>query len=137
MNELLIHYDTLDSSELHGQTTADYFVSLQATLRVWDGEMLVYVEPAFPVVELAWSLRRWIEGSHRGDFVFESMSFEEVGSVEIRRGACGWVASSVFAPTSASSPHEWAAVRRSVGSFISRIERDLIAIGVDPAEIDS
>jgi len=135
MNDLLMNYDALNSGELSGKTQADYLVSLEATLSVWDGETMVYEEPNFPVVELAWSLRRWLETNGRDDFVFESMSFEEAGSVSIRRGAFGWVVSSVFALASASSPYGWAVVHRSVVSFIDRVEDDLIAIGVDPVEI--
>lgn len=135
MNDLLIIYDALDASELNGTTQADYLVSLEATLSIWDGETRVYEEAAFPVAELAPSLRRWLVDPERGDFEFESMSFEEVGSVAIRRCTCGWVVNSVFAPTSASSPYEWDEVRQAVSNFISRIKDDLTTLGVDPVEV--
>lgn len=135
MNDLLINYDALDSTELNGTTRADYLVSLEATLSVWDGEARVYEEPAFPVAELAWSLRRWLVDPERGDFEFESMSFEEVGSVAIRRCTWGWVVNSVFAPTSASSTYEWDEVRQSVSNFITRLEDDLTTLGLDPVEV--
>lgn len=135
MSDVLITYDELNSSDLRGTTPADYLVSLEATLRVADGEVVVYEEAAFPVAELARSLRSWLVDTDRGDFEFESMSFEEVGSVAIRRSSLGWVVSSVFAPSSSSSPLEWAVVRRSVVSFIRRIDDDLIALGADPVEV--
>ena len=135
MSDVLITYDDISSSDLRGTTPADYLVSIEATLRVSDGEAVVYEESAFPVVELARSLRSWLVDTDRGDFEFESMSFEEVGSVAIRRSLSGWVVSSVFAPSSSSSPLRWAVVRRSVVSFIRRIEDDLIALGVEPVEV--
>ncbi len=135
MNDVLITYDELKSSDLRGTTPADYLVSLEATLRVWAGEVVVYEEPAFPVAELARSLRSWLIDTDRGDFEFESMSFEEVGSVAIRHSLPGWVVSSVFAPSSSSSPLGWAVVRWAVVSFIRRIEDDLIALGIDPVKV--
>ena len=135
MNDVLITYDVLNSSDLRGTTPADYLVSLEATLRILDGEVKVYEEPAFPVVELARSLRSWLDDPERSDFEFESMSFEELGSVAIQRSSCWWVISSVFEPTGASSRRGWAVVRTAVESFINRVENDLIALGAEPTEV--
>ncbi len=130
-----IDYDALGASELVGTTPADYLVSLDATLTVWHGETKIYEESAFPIVELARSLKRWLADPLRGEFEFESMSFEEVGSVAIRQNEHGWVFSSIFAELSASSHGDWAAVHRSVTSFVERVEGDLIAFGVDPVDV--
>jgi hypothetical protein len=132
---VLITYNELNSTDLRGTTPADYLVSLEATLCVSVGGVAVYEEPAFPVAELARSLKTWLADPDRGDFEFESMSFEEVGAVAIRRSQSGWLVSSVFAPSSSSSPLEWVVVRRSVLSFIRRVEDDLVALGVDPVEV--
>jgi hypothetical protein len=53
-------------------------------IRVVAGDETVYGEPGFPVVELARSLLIWLGNPDRGDFEFDSMSFEEVGSIAFR-----------------------------------------------------
>src|SRR4051812_31752439 len=107
-------YERLDASELHGTTQADYLVSLEGDLQIIDDTECILDEPSFPVVELARSLIQWLEDSDRADFAFESMSFEEVGAVTIRRSDAGWVFSSVFKPGFTSPPLDWPEVARSI-----------------------
>ena len=128
-------YARLDASELQGATQADYVVSLEADLRILDDTRCIYDEPSFPVVELARSLAKWLEQPDRPDFAFDSMSFEEVGAIVVRRADAGWIFSSVFKPNLESSPVDWAEVERSIGSFVARVDADLRALGVDPDEV--
>lgn len=130
-----ITYDRLNTDELRGTTQADYLVSLDAHLRLIDGDTIVYAEPAFPVVELARSLLIWLGDPDRGNFEFDSMSYEEVGSIALRRVPAGWTAESVFAPGRSTAPVGWAEIELSCGAFVSRVERDLLALGVDPAGV--
>lgn len=128
-------YDQLNANEIGGATQADYLVSLDADFRIRDGAELIYEEPSFPVVELARSLLVWLADPDRGDFEFESMSFEEVGTVAVRNTGEGWVVGSVLTPDSSSSPVEWAEVERCISTFVSRVEADLAALGLDPGEV--
>ena len=130
-----IIYAYLDASELRGTTQADYLVSVEGDLQILDDGHCVYEEPAFPVVELARSLLQWISEPGRGDFEFDSMSFEELGAVAVRRAESGWVFSSIFSPGSASSVVDWAEVERCIRSFVTRVEADLRGLGVDPNEV--
>lgn len=128
-------YDQLNTDEVRGTTQADYLISLDASFRIVDGDKAVYEEPAFPVVELARSLLMWLDAPDLGDFEFESMSFEEVGSVAVRQVQGAWVFGSVFAPESSSGPVRWAEVERCVRTFVSRVEQDLRALGIDPDKV--
>jgi hypothetical protein len=126
-------FDRLRTDELRGTTQADYLVSLDAPFRILDGDDVFYEENAFPVVELARSLLTWLDDPARGDFEFSSMSFEEVGTVRVRETDAGWTFSSVFDPAASSPPVDWAEVERCVRMFVSGVERDLRALGIDPA----
>jgi hypothetical protein len=128
-------YDRLDTSELRGTTQADYLIALDADLRVLAGHEAVCEEPGFPVVELARSLRIWLADPNRGDFEFDSMSFEEVGSIAFRQTAAGWVFGSVFAPDGQTVPLEWADVELCSRQLISRVEEDLARLGLNPREV--
>ncbi len=67
-------------------------------LRLVCGTAVVFDEPAFPVVELAVALSRWVgiprEG--RGDFEFDSMFAEEPGILWIRESARSWRLGSIW-----------------------------------------
>ena len=128
-------YDYLHTEELRGTTHADYLVSIDANFRIQDGESLVYEEPSFPVVELARSLLSWLNDPDRDGFEFNSMSFEEVGSVTVLRTPSGWKFGSVFAAGSSSAPADWPEVEQCCRDFISRVARDLVALGIDPGEV--
>lgn len=128
-------YDRLHPNELRGTTQADYLIAFDADLRVVVGDETVYAEPGFPVVELARSLRAWLGSPSEGDFEFDSMSFEEVGSVAFRHTAAGWSFSSVFEPGVSTPPADWAEVERCCHRMVSRVEADLAALGLDPDEV--
>lgn len=130
---MLLAYDKFDVSEVRGDTQADLLVGVDADLRVVDGDQVVYEEPSFPVVELAWSLVRWVGQPSRGDFVFDSMSFEELGALTIRREGAGWTFGSVFVPDVTSRPVSWNDVRNCVAVFGQKVRDDLAAAGLDAA----
>lgn len=125
-------YDHLNADELSGITQADYLIGLDANLRVVDGDVTIFDEPGFPVVELARSLRIWLETPKRGDFEFASMSFEEIGSIAFRQTAAGWRFDSAFEPDASTATTTWAAVESCCRRLIARVEADLAALGIDP-----
>jgi hypothetical protein len=128
-------YDSLAANELQGTTQADYLVSLEGDLQISDDDERIYHEPSFPVVELARNLLRWLDDPDRGDFEFDSMSFEEVGAVIIRGSNEGWLFSSVFSPDTASTPVAWHETERCIRAFIAQVEADLLQLGIDPGEV--
>lgn len=130
-----ITYDQLHTAELRGTAQADYLIAFDAELRVVIGGETVYAEPGFPVVELARSLRIWLGNPGRGDFEFDSMSFEEVGSVAFRQTTAGWTFASVFRTGASTAPVDWVDVEQGCRRLVSRVEPDLAALGFDPDEV--
>lgn len=135
MTALLMTYERLKMDELRGTSQADYLVSLDADFQIRQGDAVLYQEPYVPVVELARSLLIWLDDVRRGDFQFESMSFDEVGSVTIRRTPLGWVFDSVFSAGGSSTPVGWAEVDRCSRERVARVEGDLLALGLRPDEV--
>lgn len=128
-------YAHLDADNIGGTSQADYLVGLDAVFTVSEGSVLLYREQAFPVVELARSLFLWLNANPRGDFVFDSMSIEEVGAVSLKRASSGWLMESVFSPGVVSNPLDWAEVERGCKEFLDQIEFDLLSLGIDPADV--
>ncbi len=128
-------YDRLDTSELRGTTQADYLIALDADLRVLSCGEAFYEEPSFPVVELARSLRIWLSEPNRGDFEFDSMSFEELGSIAFRQTPAGWEFSSIYTPDVRPIRLEWADIETCCQRLISQVEEDLAGIGLNPQEV--
>ncbi|MGO4592118.1 DUF7878 domain-containing protein [Paenarthrobacter sp. 2TAF44] len=128
-------YANLDADNIGGTSQADYLVGLDADFTISEGSVLLYRELAFPVVELARSLFLWLNAHPRGDFVFDSMSFEEVGAVSLKQGSSGWLVESVFSRGVISNPLDWADVERGRKAFLSHIEFDLLSLGLDPADV--
>ena len=128
-------YDRLNTDELRGTTQADYLIAFDAALRVVIADETVYTEPCFPVVEPARSLIIWLGNPVRGDFEFESMSIEEVGSVALRRSPAGWTFESAFQPGASTTPVDWAEIEQCCHRLVSRVEADLTALGLDPGEV--
>ncbi|GAB78187.1 DUF7878 domain-containing protein [Austwickia chelonae] len=130
-----IAYDRLNSHELTGTTQTDYLVALDAHFMLIEDDTTIYDEPGFPVVELARSMVLWLRNPDNRDFIFDSMSYEEVGSVIIRQDALGWTFTSVFAPDAVTAPIDRNEVERCCRSFVSRVEADLWELGVDPDKV--
>ena len=127
-------YDQLNSEELRGATQADYLVALDAHFRLVDGDVTICDEPGFPVVELARSLLIWLREVDLGDFVFDSMSYEEPGSLTIRQVSSGWTIGSALAPKAAAAPVDRAEIDRCCHSFVAKVEADLERLGLNPRE---
>lgn len=128
-------YDRLNRDELTGTTQADHLISLDAVFSVVINDETVHTEPRFPVVELARSLRLWLENPGRGDFEFDSMSIEEVGSVAFRQTTAGWTYGSAFHPVAPPHLVDWAEIEQCCCDLVSRVAADLAELGLDPAEV--
>ncbi|WP_157416326.1 hypothetical protein [Agromyces allii] len=131
-----IEYSNIDFSDLHGDLLADYLIAIEADLKLLDDDgSLIYVEPYFPIVELARSLTTWLIGGNGNDFRFDSLSFEEQGTVTILSEGPGWYVFSSFAPDTRSSPHDWVQVQTCVTDYIRRVRIDLTHQGLDPDQV--
>lgn len=124
----------LKSDELRDTTLADYLISVEGDLRIVEGDRVIYEEPSFPILELARSLRRWLKAPVVTDYAFESMSFEEVGVVEVRQSKAGWAFGSVF-EGSASSPISREEAEWCIRAFVEQVATELRRVGVDPADV--
>ncbi len=133
---MLLTYGALDTTELGPVTQADLLVRVDSELEVFDDDRLLWSEPGFPVAELARTLAAWIEQGERSDFAFDSMSYEEVGTLTIRDVGERWVFGSVFEASTESRPVPWAEVERCCTSFVDHVAADLVACGIDPALVD-
>ena len=125
-------YDELRADELRGTTQADVLVALDAHLRLVDGGQTVFHEPGFPVVELARDLRKWLDDGCRSDFVFDSMSYEEIGTLSICGIPGAWEFRSVFAEGGALVRVDQAAMKACCWEFVARVEADLVGRGLNP-----
>ena len=128
-------YDRLSMDELRGSTQADYLIALDGHFQLLVDERAVYDEPGFPVVELAWSLHNWLRNHPHVDFEFDSMSYEEVGSLFIRKIDSGWEVGSIFASEVAPAMVRWDDVEQACRAFIAAVEADLSQLGIDPAAV--
>ncbi len=129
-------YDRLNLEDLRGRDQVDYLVSLDAHLILSseDGETR-YEEPGFPVVELARALLIWLGDPTHPDFDFDSMSYEEVGSIFVHRQGTGWSLGSTFAPGQELGPVSWAAVEGCCRAFVEVVKDDLTAHELNAAAI--
>ena len=128
-------YGYLYVDELNWSTQADCLVALDAHFRQIGREELVFDEPGFPVVELARSLLVWLDSPNRIDFIFDSMSYEEAGSISIVQDSGGWTFHSVFIPQPLTRPMGWSEVEQCCLNFITKVEADLMALGLHPDEV--
>lgn len=131
---LHISVDRLDAAELRGATQADFLIAVDGTLRIASDDAVLFEEPSFPVVELAWLLSSW-RAAPRARFQFDSMSLEEVDTVEITPSPAGWMVASRYRPGSVIGPFAWAEVDGGIRTFVADIEQELRALGLDPAEV--
>ena len=129
-----ISFQNINAADLHASTLADLLVNIEADLEVMDHDEVVYSERAFPVAELARELVRWKASAPIpfDDFVFHSMSFDEVGSIRILEGRLGWIVGSVFAPDKKSKPLSWADLASEIDEFVERVRAGVESLGIDP-----
>ncbi len=128
---MMLTYDRLGSSDLRGFTRADVLVAVDAELRIKAGSDFSLVEPGFPVVELARAIRIWLDSQDRQAFAFDSMSFEERGSVSIVQTPTGWRFESMLEPGVVSDPLPWDEVEEELRRFILQVGADLANLGID------
>ncbi|XVU23983.1 hypothetical protein ACQPZJ_43235 [Actinoplanes sp. CA-054009] len=128
-----IRYTNLTARDLRGDGLADFLVNVEADIEVVAGDAVIYSERLFPVLELARELITWINGRDGGDFVLESLSFDESGAISIVRKSDGWAADSVFAPDQPSGSVAWEEIVTAVSDFADRLRIGLSGLGLDAA----
>lgn len=109
-------------------------VDIEADLVVSDNGLAVWSEDRFPVAELARALSLWLglpDGA-RGNFVFDSMSYDVAGAVQIIATDEGWRVGSVFAPGTWSSPATWASLAPDLVAFVEAVRGKVVGLGIEP-----
>lgn len=111
------------SGRLTALTGAEVLLDVEADFTIQDGGRVVFVEPSFPVAELAWALGRWApaQGEPEDDFRFDSMAYDVPGAVQIIGTGAGWTIGSCFAATT-TAPRAWAVVHQEVQTFVDAIK---------------
>ena len=132
----VITYTDVNARDLRFPTPADLLVNVEADLAITDGDRIVFAERAFPIAELARGLTRWVATGGGDDFAFDSMSYEDPGSVRVARRPDGWAFGSDFTPEVWSEPLSWDEVLVTVEAFAQEVRTDLRALGLDPAPVD-
>ncbi|MFE1446993.1 DUF7878 domain-containing protein [Streptomyces olivaceoviridis] len=138
-----VTYENLNTSDLprRGMTPATapvhvLLVDLEADLVIRDGERTVCAVEDFPVAELARALVTWLErdgeGQAREGFRFESMSFEELGTVRIEETGGGWRVGSVFEPDDWTAPVPWEVLVAELTRFTEAVREGVTDLGAAP-----
>ncbi|MFI1835571.1 DUF7878 domain-containing protein [Streptomyces olivaceoviridis] len=138
-----VTYENLNTSDLprRGMTPATapvhvLLVDLEADLVIRDGERTVCAVEDFPVAELARALVTWLErdgeGQAREGFRFESMSFEEPGTVRIEETGGGWRVGSVFEPDDWTAPVPWEVLVAELTRFTEAVREAVTDLGAAP-----
>ncbi|MEV5433396.1 hypothetical protein [Streptomyces sp. NPDC052701] len=132
-------YDHLTTQDLRGTSRAELLVNIEANLSVVDADGPVFQEDLFPVAELARDLSRWAAQPEekRENFEWESMSYDEKGTVRIHATEAGWRLGSVQTPDSWSRPVSWPELLGSIRDYVARVRRDIEALGIDSAFIEA
>ena len=112
-------------------------VDIEADLAISDSSRTVWSEGQFPVAELAFALSLWLRlpDGERGDFAFDSMSYDVPGAVQITATDEGWRVGSVFATDTQSCPATWESLVPVLVEFIEEVRDGVTALGVNPAFI--
>ncbi|MCH0572911.1 hypothetical protein I3F60_27335 [Streptomyces sp. MUM 136J] len=132
---MIFSYSNFTTQDLRGTSTEQLYTNIEADLRVTDGDVLIYDEVLFPVAELASKLMDWIcePESERPDFVFDSMSFAEVGVISITRASGGWQIGSILSPGVHSSVLGEPTLAQEIHQLVADVRHDVAAAGIDPA----
>lgn len=74
-------------SSASGKSLPDLLIGITADLEIKADGLSVYEEPDFPVLELAYHLKKWmdVKADQRSDFNLDSMESTELGLVRILR----------------------------------------------------
>ncbi|MFQ6146339.1 hypothetical protein ACLMNJ_25240 [Streptomyces seoulensis] len=132
---MIFSYSNFTTQDLRGTSLEQLYTNVEADLWVADGNELIYNEVLFPVAELASEMLKWIDEAdlERTDFALDSMSFAEKGAISITRKSGGWQIGSVFSPGMHSRVIDERSLRHEIGQFASLVQRDVTAVGIDPA----
>ncbi|MFD7454129.1 hypothetical protein [Kitasatospora sp. NPDC059827] len=109
-------------------------VDIEADLVISDASLTVWSEDKFPVAELARALSLWLRlpDGERGNFTFDSMSYEVPGAVQIMATDEVWRVGSVFAPDTWSSPAAWVSLVPDLVAFVEAVRGKVTALGIEP-----
>ncbi|MBB4949695.1 hypothetical protein F4556_005230 [Kitasatospora gansuensis] len=109
-------------------------LDIEADLTISDTGQVVWAEKLFPVAELACELMDWLRtpDGERGDFAFDSMTYDEPGAVLITRSEQGWQVGSVFAADTWTSPMAWDRLVTDLVQFVDEVRHGVAAIGINP-----
>ncbi|MFC1436667.1 hypothetical protein ABUW04_00215 [Streptacidiphilus sp. N1-10] len=112
-------------------------MDIEADLAISDNSRTVWSEDQFPVAELASALSLWLRlpDGERGNFTFDSMSYDVPGAVHITATDEGWRVGSVFATDAPSSPATWESLAPNLVEFIEVVRDGVTALGINPALI--
>lgn len=129
--EVEFRHNGVHCGDLRGAGSAELFVHVEGDIQICCGDRVLFAEQSFPVFELGHAIAAWLDSppGDRGDFVFDSMSFEEQGVVFIRGDGDGWRVGSVF-ESEPSDRLAWSAVERAARNFIARLNADVAALGL-------
>ncbi|MEW2508790.1 hypothetical protein [Streptomyces sp. NPDC046870] len=141
-----VTYENLNTSDMprRGMEPATapvhvLLVDLEADLVIRDGERTVCAVEDFPVAELARALVAWLERGRgrqaRDGFRFESMSFEELGTVRIEETTAGWRVGSVFEPDHWTAPVTWEVLVAELTRFTDTVREGVTRLGAGPSLI--
>ncbi|MFD8915599.1 hypothetical protein [Streptomyces sp. NPDC059575] len=131
-------YTHLTTQDLRGDSHAELLVNIEADLAIVDSGGLVFEEALFPVAELARDLAEWLRQPEdwRSNFDWESMSYDEKGTVRIHSTEAGWRLGSVQTPDVWSLPVTWPELIRSIREFVAAVRRDVESLGLDSRFIE-
>lgn len=109
-------------------------VDIEADLAISDGSRTLWNEERFPVAELARALSLWLRlpDGERGNFTFDSMTYDVLGAVRITASDEGWQVGSVFAADAPIPPVTWESLLPELVDFIEEVRDRVTALGINP-----
>lgn len=123
---------TLTLPSLERVELVDVVANGEGRLVLKHDDAVILDEPLFPIVELGRDLARWLGTSRRESYRFDSMSFEEPGSIRVSQVDSGWVICSDLADPDGIVPETWNSVRLSIEQFVNEVAGKLEEAGWDP-----
>jgi hypothetical protein len=111
----------------------DVIANGEGRLVLAQDDLVIFEENLFPVVELARDLARWLKAAFRENYSFESMSFEDTGSIRVWEVAGEWVLSSDFADSVQPTAEPWILVQNTLELFVAEVGTRLNEAGWNAA----
>ncbi|WP_116811504.1 hypothetical protein [Steroidobacter cummioxidans] len=121
---LRINLRNLRSSASGTKSLPDLLIGITADLEVNADGLSIYEEPDFPVLELAYHLRKWVDvkPDQRADFNLDSMESSELGLVRILRTDGGWSIGSCHEQLKPPVKQLWE-IDEAVTKFLEEVQR--------------